>query len=170
MTAPVGGSSAQWRRVVALLANEHTARILARLILGEDVRDRLQRYSPSRRAHIENALVGSGVAHRDQTGALTLDADVFRRLLAEDAPTRLVGVERFMRDGRIESYPASPAERGELLRWVAARVLTAGEVVHEREMNERLGRFTADVAALRRYLVDAELVERRRDGTEYALA
>ena len=35
---------------------------------------------------------------------------------------------------------------------------------------DRLARFTRDPAALRRYLVDAGLLERTRSGSEYALA
>ena len=43
------------------------------------------------------------------------------------------------------------------------------EVLTEREVNERLLAHSDDVAVLRRYLVDYRLVERRSDGTEYAL-
>ena len=48
-------------------------------------------------------------------------------------------------------------------------MLKSGEVVSEREMNERLSVHSEDVAALRRYLVDAGLVERTATGSEYAL-
>ena len=43
------------------------------------------------------------------------------------------------------------------------------QILDERETNARLEPFTSDVAALRRHLVDAELLERTRSGSEYAL-
>jgi hypothetical protein len=52
---------------------------------------------------------------------------------------------------------------------IAQRVLSEGEVLTEKELNGRLRAFTEDVPLLRRHLVDAELVERTRSGSEYAL-
>jgi hypothetical protein len=94
---------------------------------------------------------------------------VFRDLLAAAAPPRREGIDRFLVDGRIVQYPSNPAERQALLQRVAASVLEPGEVVDEAGINERLAAFHDDVAVLRRYLVDAHLVERTRSGTEYAL-
>jgi hypothetical protein len=53
---------------------------------------------------------------------------------------------------------------------VAGQALAPHEVVDERGMNERLAAFSDDTAVLRRYLVDIGIIERRRDGSEYALA
>ena len=44
----------------------------------------------------------------------------------------------------------------------------ASEVVTERELTERLAPFGPDTAALRRAMVDAEVLERTRSGSEYA--
>lgn len=57
-----------------------------------------------------------------------------------------------------------------LLQWVAVRVLAPGETVSEAVLNGRLRVLADDTALLRRYLVDAGLVERRQDGSEYALS
>ena len=43
-----------------------------------------------------------------------------------------------------------------------------GEVLTEKQLGEALSRFTTDVAALRRHLVDASLLERTPTGSEYA--
>lgn len=95
--------------------------------------------------------------------------DVFRRILdSVPVPTR-EGIERFVDGKRIRQYPANLEERGELLAWVARSAFRTGEVLTESEVNSRLLPYSGDVAVLRRYLVDYQLVERRSDGTEYAL-
>lgn len=80
------------------------------------------------------------------------------------------GVARFLRkDGRIDRYPARQAPRRMLLEWVAGRVLAPGEALDERSFNARLAGFADDHVMLRRYLVDAGLVERAPDGSAYFL-
>ncbi|MDT0180875.1 DUF2087 domain-containing protein [Microbacterium oleivorans] len=95
----------------------------------------------------------------------------FARTLAETpAAPRPTGVERFLSpDGRLSGYPARAEERRRLLALIAGRILRPGEVVDEQTVNERLAAISDDVAVLRRYLVDHELVERTRSGTEYAV-
>lgn len=80
-------------------------------------------------------------------------------------------ITRFLdRDGRIDRYPLRAAERRELLVWVATRALPLDEVLDERAVNTRLEPYApgGDVAVLRRYLVDHELVERTASGSQYA--
>ncbi len=45
-----------------------------------------------------------------------------------------------------------------------------GEILTERAVNDRLAAIVDDVAAMRRYLVDAGLLERSRDGGAYSRA
>ena len=96
--------------------------------------------------------------------------DVWERA-APRAKRPRTGPERFVdEDGRIDRWPVQSEDRIELLRWVADRALLPGEVLSERQINERLSAFTGDVALLRRHLVDHGLLERTRSGSEYALA
>lgn len=155
----------EWRPIIAALANPDMRRVIGLLIVGDDVEGFLARRSPSRRRHTVAALRRAGIVDED----LTLREDVFERVLRREPARRATGIDRFLRDGRIAQYPANPSERERLLRWVAARALRPGEVIDEREINARLAAFSDDTAVLRRYLVDLGLVERRRDGTEYAL-
>lgn len=69
----------------------------------------------------------------------------------------------------IDRYPRRPADRRMLLQWIADRAFPVGEGgdLTESQVNERLYRYSDDVAVLRRYLVDAELLERFPDGTGY---
>lgn len=66
------------------------------------------------------------------------------------------------------AIPRSRAIANSCCGWVVERAFGAEEVLDESDTNERLARFTGDVAALRRYLVDAGLLERTRSGSEYA--
>jgi hypothetical protein len=79
--------------------------------------------------------------------------------LAADA--RLRG---FLRDGRIDVMPAKHSRRLEMLTEVA-QVFEPGIRYSEREVNELLGALFDDFAALRRYLVDEEFLDRQ--GGEY---
>ena len=71
----------------------------------------------------------------------------------------------FLRDGRLVSIPAQERKRQAVLRYLAARCFAEDRPYPEREVNERLGRYHEDVAALRRYLVGAGLMTRA--GGEY---
>ncbi|MGH9281152.1 MAG: DUF2087 domain-containing protein [Acidimicrobiales bacterium] len=68
----------------------------------------------------------------------------------------------FMRDGQLIQIPTARAKRLVVLDFVA-KTFEPGRSYPEAEVNERLRAFNADVATLRRYLVDEEFL-RRRDG------
>lgn len=65
-------------------------------------------------------------------------------------------------DGSLRSIPAKMAKRLVVLDHVA-QAFPIGESWPEAEVNDVLRRFHPDVAALRRYLVEAEFLD-RRDG------
>lgn len=142
-----------WRRPAAALANEQQRAAYARAVLG----------LPVENARAVASLRAAGLL--DERDAPT---EVFARLLAEHPAETKQGVDRWLRDGRIDHYPAKPAQRLELLQWVAARAVGAEEVLDEKALGERLAAFTSDVATLRRYLVDAGLLTRSNDGSNYS--
>lgn len=108
---------------------------------------------------------------RRKRGSHEVDESYLRALLrAPDGRPERQGLDRFLVDGRIDRYPANLAQRRDLLRWIAKEVLEPSEVLDEPAFNGRLEKYADDVAVLRRYLVDAGLVERTRSGTAYALA
>ncbi len=76
----------------------------------------------------------------------------------------------FFSDGRLVSVPRRPARRAALLEHLV-RVLFAPERSYtEREVNETLLTVHSDSAMLRRYLVEARLLTRTRDGSSYRRA
>ncbi len=156
-----------WRRIVGILANDDARSVYARIVLGEPVDEAATGLRERRLGRVLANLADSGLVE-DRDGTLVATGDMFRAMLAAEPVQRATGVERFLRDGRIDQYPASASERRELLEWVASEAFTAGEELSEPEVNARLERFADDVAVLRRYLVDHELLERTASGSTYA--
>jgi hypothetical protein len=76
-----------------------------------------------------------------------------------DPPRRLTDrdkvVRAFMRDGRLVAIPAKPSKRDLLLPVILDRCFPEDRSYEEKEVNARLALLHPDVAALRRYLVDA---------------
>ncbi len=68
-------------------------------------------------------------------------------------------IATFMRDGRIVQIPRQHAKRRVLLDLIAQE-FEPGVRYTEKHVNETLARFHPDTAALRRYLVDEEFMER----------
>ncbi|GAA4155281.1 DUF2087 domain-containing protein [Gryllotalpicola daejeonensis] len=157
----------EWRRVVAALANPDMRLTWARLVCGAGETDATAGLSPARRRRVLDGLRGAGLIDEASAPRSAVFAEVLAAAPVAPQPT---GPERFLRGGRIDRYPASQTERGELLALIAGRAFRSGEVLDEREVNERLASFHDDVAVLRRYLVDFGLLVRTRSGSSYALA
>ena len=148
--------SNEWRRVAAALSDPERREAYARAVLGQEIA------TGRRGAKLADDLRDAGLI--DSRGRVT---EVFAELLAEKPAVTRVGVDRWIRDGRIEQYPAKRGERRELLGWIAARVIGENEIIDESTVNERLSMFTDDFATLRRYLIDAELLRRDDLGRHY---
>lgn len=160
------------RRLLAALANAQARKVFAEISVGGTPGSSL---SPAKLERALTLLNQAGLVETVETeGSVRyrIREHAFRDALASlsSAPSPS-GVERFLTaDGRIDRYPAREADRLKLLDWVATRVLDSGERVAERELNERIARFTGDVPMLRRYLVDSGFVSRTSDGSAYWLA
>lgn len=146
----------EWRRIVAALDNGYRRSVYSEVVLG------IHGLPTARRERAIAALRDAGLV--DAAGNAT--PDVFARLLAEHPPVTRTGVDRWVRDGLIVSWPAKAEHRRELLEWAAHRV-EGGRDLTEPEVNEQLLGVTTDAATLRRYLVDAALLTRSADGTRY---
>jgi DNA-binding transcriptional ArsR family regulator len=66
----------------------------------------------------------------------------------------------FLVDGRLASIPAQEKKRDAVLRFLLDRCFPEDRLYPEKEVNQRLGLYHPDVASLRRYLVDGELMSR----------
>ncbi|WP_298044921.1 DUF2087 domain-containing protein [uncultured Microbacterium sp.] len=153
--------SERWRGVVAALLNDDL-----RAVLAETVPD--APLTPARRERAVARLEQLGLVRTEQD-AVVFDSDAVRALLTPKP--RPVGPERFLdREGRIDRYPLRDDDRRGLLEWVAERAFCPEDILTEADVNTRLEPYApgGDVAVLRRYLVDHELLERTRSGSEYA--
>jgi len=83
------------------------------------------------------------------------------------ALARDVKLSGFVRDGRIEAMPAKRSRRLLLLNEVA-QAFEPGVRYPESEVNRVLGVMFSDYAALRRYLVDEQLMD-RADGAYWRI-
>ncbi|WP_254865489.1 DUF2087 domain-containing protein [Arthrobacter sp. P2b] len=160
-------SGPHWRRVMAALANDDARAAYAHIVLGAEVPGDA---NDQRRKRAVAALLDSGLVERNASGHLEAPGSIFRDLLGQQ-PRRQAqtGLDRFMRLGRIERYPANKAERRELLGWIVSQAIKPGETLTERQVNERLLSYTDDVVLLRRYLVDFGLLSRTPSGSSYSL-
>lgn len=159
--------------IVGLLADPARLKVVAALALGagtiEDVA-RLSGLALKDVALAARRLARAGLVHRDGH-VLQLHADRFgaaARAAAEAAPppeplsadpAEDAVLSAFVRDGRLVSIPAQHGKRVVVLQHLV-RVFEPGVRYPEREVNALLAVWHADVAALRRYLVDEGLLTR----------
>ena len=69
-------------------------------------------------------------------------------------------VRSFIRYDRLVAIPARDKKRQVILRYLVARCFSEDRAYPEPEVNQRLAVYHADVAALRRYLVDGGFMTR----------
>jgi hypothetical protein len=147
-----------WRAVLAALVNPRLRGALAEVITEGD-----PALTAAERRDARRILTQSGLL----TPGGQLDERRLRAMLAGNR-TEKEGVDRWLRgDGRIDRLPKSDDDRLELLSWVAERLLGVDEVLAEKSFTLKLFAFTTDPNTLRRALVDAGLITRNADGTDY---
>jgi hypothetical protein len=153
-----------WRRIIATLADPVRRQVYASVVLDVEVD-----VPPKKREKALAALTAAGLLVAVGDG-FSVNPDAFTSLLAASPAVTRVGVDRFVRDGRIEQFPVRADDRLELFTWARDRALPDAAELSERELNDRLDELTDDVASLRRYLVDAGLVTRDAAGRQYRRA
>lgn len=79
-------------------------------------------------------------------------------------PAHMKQLKKFLRDGKLVSIPTARSKRLPVLDWLAT-MFEPADRYSEVRVNEILGKFHDDVAALRRYLVDEGFLT--RDKGEY---
>jgi hypothetical protein len=162
--------------VVGHLANAQHRRVLAALELGAttaaEVADRTGLSTRDTVAALQR-LDASGLVEQGPDGALALAVDRLRATARQaaahdrpapdehgDAPPDHARVLRtFVRDGRLVQIPATRSKRLVVLEHLAQE-FEPGRHYSEAQVNLLLGRFHADTAALRRYLVDEGFLDR----------
>ncbi|GAA4757605.1 DUF2087 domain-containing protein [Citricoccus nitrophenolicus] len=173
--SPTPVTPPDWKPILAALGNEAARTVFALAALGELGVEARAGLNAKEQKSVAGWL-SLGILVEQPEGHITVDGTAMRAPLtasaAGGAGKARAGVGRFLSAGRgprIEVMPAAPGERAELLAWVRDHALAEDEVLTEAQLNQRLHVFHPDVAMLRRYLVDASLLERTSTGTEYAI-
>jgi len=159
-----------WRGVIAALANPESRRVLGLLLAEQDAEGYLASLPLKRRERVVRVLGDAGLL--DTTGVeLRLRVERFAELLAAAPVERTSGIERYVIHGRLQQYPAGAADRALVLQYLIDRAMPdPAELVTERTLTERLATLTDDPVTVRRYLVDAGLLDREPDGSSYRRA
>ena len=159
--------------IAGLLADPARLKVVAALALGAGTIEEVSAASGLPLKDVALAarrLARAGLVHRDGH-ALALHTERFgaaARAAAEAAPTpeplsddpaEDAVLSAFVRDGRLVSIPVQHSKRRVVLEHLV-RVFEPGLRYPEREVNALLAVWHADVAALRRYLVDEGLLTR----------
>lgn len=156
------------KKIFAVLANDASRHIFAQIELrGLSDIDAAQLSKKNRNAL--KRLMESGLIVLCNRQYL-IGVDNIRNLLRADSNTSShEGIQRFLKDGRIESLPRKPAQKKQLLEWVAYQVVGPDEILDEKTINERLLKFHPDFAMLRRYMIDERILRRSTDGGRYMI-
>jgi len=159
--------------IAGLLADPARLKVVAALALGAGTIEEVAAASGLSLKDVALAarrLARAGLVHRNGH-ALGLHAERFgaaARASAESAPppqplssdpAEDAVLSAFVRNGRLVSIPAQHSKRRVVLEHLV-RVFEPGVRYPEREVNALLAVWHADVAALRRYLVDEGLLTR----------
>lgn len=160
--------------LLGLLAEPERLAVAAALVLGATTIPDVARaagVAPRAAYRALRRMEAGGLVLLDDSGSVSLEAqrlkDVVRAATPPEepedhgpvAPAEAAVLRAFLSGGRLTAIPASRSKRLVVLDHVA-RVFEPGVRYPEREVNALLRAFHPDVAALRRYLVDEELLSR----------
>jgi hypothetical protein len=113
---------------------------------------------------LDRLLGAAGVLRQPCEGRVAVDDGALHTLLAQARAARPAKPQ-----GKLDLLPRQRRPLLEVLQALGAELLEPGEVVAEKELNERLGERVEDVPRVRRALVDEGILARERDGSRYWL-
>ncbi len=160
-------------KIVGLLATDERRRVVAALILGasrtDDIANTAGLGTKATQAALERLIAG-GLATSDGTHVVVI-GEAFARAARRGAPTptpsafpdeppeRRSVLDQWVVDGRLTGLPTKWSQKLVVLDWVAQR-FEPGVRYSERQVNAILSPLNPDTAALRRYMVDANIMDR----------
>ena len=153
--------------VTGTLADEENFKILAAVALGAKTPDKI-----SRLTGFDNSKIIKSMVKLEKAGLVENTGDAGYRycnqklkdlnhhlnqgLAHKPTPT---GIDRFIRNGRLQTFPKSRDDRLPVLEYMA-NLFEFGKQYPEIEVNIKLTALHPDFAALRRYLIDYGFFER----------
>ena len=163
--------------LVGLLAEESRLKVLAAIVLGATAEPEIVAatgLAPKTVRKALDRLSRGGLVEPAPDGSFRVLTERFReaaqRAAAERPQSRPEDLgatadqaqvlRNYLVDGRLSHVPAARSKRLVVLDFLAGQ-FEPGRTYPEEQVNYTLGRFHADYAALRRYLVEEQLLERR---------
>jgi len=163
--------------LVGLLAEESRLKVVSAIVLGATTEREIvtaTNLDPKTVRKALERLIRGGIVESATTGGLRVVTERFKeaaRRVAADRPQprpeelgatadQAQVLRNFLVDGKLSHIPATRSKRLVVLDFLAGQ-FEPGRVYPEAQVNYVLGRFHPDYAALRRYLVEEELLERR---------
>ena len=156
--------------IAGLLSDEERLRVFAAVALGASTTDAVAGTSGLSVRAVQSVLprlVSVGLIEqrdglrvgRDVLNEAALERPPRQRELPGATPEQAAVLRNFVENGRLRSIPARAAQRRTVLEYLAG-LFEPGVDYVEPQVNERLRAFHEDHVTLRRYLVDAGLLER----------
>lgn len=158
--------NSKWVEIAAGLKNPNMRKALGLVLAGED--DKLGSSTRSVKDLRRWAKIGL-LVDNDQRWELNEELLNDTLTAASATNTQGTGMLRFFTGTRLNALPARPIERHEVMVHIRDQVLTVQESLREDQLNARLAVIHEDVALLRRYMVDHNLIQRDADGTAYRM-
>lgn len=160
-------------RLLGLLAEADRLKIVSAIVLGARTVDAIVRATDLDPKAVEVALARliSGGLVADDRRNLSIEEEELRAAVRSAAEEREAGeklglppvasevLRRFIRNGRLVSIPMARSKRLVILDHLSQE-FEPGWRYSEKDVNEILGDYHEDVAALRRYLVDEGFMAR----------
>jgi hypothetical protein len=154
------------RKILGLFTDEERFKVLEAVALGAGTVERITAMTGMNNPAITKALVkleGVGLVGK-RRGGYVFRIEVLRDLnksLGQETgkKPKESGLERFMRDGKITTYPKLSEDKLLVLSHLAG-LFEYNREYPEKEVNEMLKTVNPDFASYRRYLIDAGVMER----------
>ena len=163
--------------LVGLLAEESRLKVVAAIVLGASTEADITastQLAPKVVRKALDRLIRGGIVEGTSSGGLRVVTERFKDAAQRAAASRPQSrpedfgatadqaqvLRNYLVDGRLTHIPAARSKRLVVLDFLAGQ-FEPGRIYPEAQVNYTLGRFHVDYAALRRYLVEEELLERR---------
>ncbi len=163
--------------IVGLLAEESRLKVVAAIALGATAEAGVAAATgldPKTVRRALDRLVRGGLVETSGDGRLRVVLERFKEAAQRAAAGRPQSrpeelgatadqaqvLRNYLVDGKLTHIPSNRGKRRVVLDFLAGQ-FEPGRIYPEEQVNYLLGRFHVDYAALRRYLVEEELVERR---------
>jgi len=165
--------------LVGLLAEESRLKVVSAIVLGATTDQAIATVTsldPKTVRRALDRLIRGGIVETTTQGGLRVATERFKDAAQSAAAARpqqrpeelgatadqASVLRNYLVDGKLSNIPSQRAKRRVVLDFLAGQ-FEPGRTYPEEQVNYLLGRFHVDYAALRRYLVEEELLE-RRDG------